>query len=94
MLAKYTIEYSTRLRGYAPVNHYGTDDPVAAEEFLNELLEHGCRVHGIKHEGMDLPAPDFDRMLKTAAGMAAAKRLCASLGIKPEEEKFRFGFGV
>lgn len=94
MLPKYTIEYSTRLRGHAPVNHYGTDDPVACEEFINELLEHGCRVHAIKHEGLDLPAPDFDRMLKTAAGMAAARRLCTSLGIKPEEEKFRFGFGV
>ena len=94
MLSKYTVEYSTRTRERAPVNHYGTDDPIACEEFLNQLLESGCRVHGIKHEGMDLPRIDFDRMLKTAAGMAAARRLCSSLGIKPEEEKYRFGFGV
>jgi len=94
MLPKYTVEYSTRTRERAPVNHYGTDDPIACEEFLNQLLESGCRVHGIKHEGMDLPAIDFDRMLKTAAGMTAARRLCSSLGIKAEEEKYRFGFGM
>lgn len=94
MLPKYTVEYSTRAREHAPVNHYGTDDPVACEDFLNQLLENGCRVHTIKHEGIDLPRVDFDRMLKTAAGMAAAKRLCQCLGIKPEEERYRFGFGV
>jgi hypothetical protein len=31
-------------------------------------------------------------MVKTAAGMLASKHICASLGIKAEEEKFRFGF--
>jgi hypothetical protein len=33
-----------------------------------------------------------DRVVKTASGMLAAKHLCASLRIKPEEEKYRFGF--
>jgi hypothetical protein len=36
--------------------------------------------------------PEFDRVVKTAAGMLASKRICASLGIKADEEKFRFGF--
>ena len=94
MLPKYTVEYSIRERDDAPLKHYGTDDPVACEEFLNELLDTGSRVHAIKHEGIELPPVDFDRMLKTAAGMAAAKRLCRCLGIKPDEERFRFGFGV
>ena len=94
MLPKYTIEYAARVREHAPTTHYGTDDPVACEEFLNELLDRGYRIRGIKHDGVDLPASDFDRMMKTAAGMAAAKRLCTSLGITSEEEKYRFGFGM
>ena len=94
MLPKYTVEYATKVRDHAPINHYGTDDPVACEQFLNELLERGIRIHAIKHDGIDLPSNEFDRMVKTAAGMAAARRLCTSLGIKPEEEKFRFGFGM
>lgn len=94
MLPKYTIEYSARVREHSPTTHYGTDDPVACEEFLNELLDRGYRIRCIKHEGVELPAPDFDRMVKTAAGMSAAKRICSSLGISSEEEKFRFGFGI
>jgi hypothetical protein len=92
MLPKYTIEYTTQFRRHTQPNHYSTDDPVACEEFVGELLEHGFPIRGIKHEGVDLPKPEFDRLVKTAAGMLASKRICASLGIKAEEEKFRFGF--
>ena len=53
-----------------------------------------ARIRCIKHDGVELPAPEFDRMVKTAAGMSAAKRICSSLGISSEEEKFRFGFGI
>ena len=67
---------------------------MACEEFLEELLERGFRIHAIKHEGLDLPKHDFDKMVKTAAGMLASKHICASLGIKSEEEKFRFGFSA
>ena len=94
MLAKYTVEYSTQFRKYSQTNHYSTDDPVACEEFVEELLERGFIVRAIKHEGLDLPRHEFDRMIKTAAGMLASKFICASLGIKPEEEKFRFGFAA
>ena len=49
-------------------------------------------IRAIKHEGEDLSKHEFDRIVKTAAGMLASKHICASLGIKVEEEKFRFGF--
>jgi len=91
MIPKYTIEYSDR-HDRVPVNHYGTDDSVACEEFITELLERGVRIRAIKHEGLNLPNPDFDKMIKTSAGMLASKRICAALGIKPDEERFRFGF--
>jgi hypothetical protein len=92
MLPKYTVEFTTQFKKHAQSNHYSTDDPVACEEFVEELLERGCAIRAVKHEGVVLPQKDFDRMVKTAAGMMASKHICASLGIKPEEEKFRFGF--
>jgi hypothetical protein len=92
MLPKYTIEYTAQFRRHAQPNHYSTDDPVACEEFVEELLERGFAIRAIKHEGVDLPKPEFDRFVKTAAGMLASKHICASLGIKADEEKFRFGF--
>jgi hypothetical protein len=33
-------------------------------------------------------------MIKAAAGTLASKTICLSLGIKPEEEKYRFGFAA
>ncbi len=92
MLPKYTVEYTLRFRKHAQLSHFSTDDPVACEEFVEELLERGLAVRSIKHEGVELSRNEFDRIVKTAAGMLASKRVCASLGIKPEEEKFRFGF--
>ncbi len=55
-------------------------------------MERGFRIQTIKHEGLDLPEHDFDKMIKTAAGILASKHICASLSIKSEEERFRFGF--
>ena len=92
MLPKYTIEYTTQFRSHGQAGHHVTDDPVACEEFVEELLERGSAIVAIKHEGVELPRKEFDRIVKTAAGMLAAKHLCASLGIKAEEEKYRFGF--
>jgi len=92
MLPKYTVEYSAQFRKHTQMNHYSTDDPVTCEEFVEELLERGFAIKSIKHEGMDLPKHEFDRIIKTAAGMMASKRICASLSIKSEEEKYRFGF--
>ena len=92
MLPKYTIEYTAQFRRHAQPNHYSTDDPVACEEFVEELLERGFAIRAIKHEGVELPKNEFDRVVKTAAGMLASKHICASLNIKADEEKFRFGF--
>jgi hypothetical protein len=92
MLPKYTIEYGAEFRKHTQPYHYSTDDPVTCEEFIEELLERGFSIRAIKHEGLELPKHEFDRMVKNAAGMLASKHVCASLGIKPEEEKFRFGF--
>ena len=94
MLPKYTVEYTTQFRKHAQPSHYSTDDPVACEQFVEELLERGFGIRAIKHEGVELPKPEFDRIVKTAAGMLASKRICASLGIKAEEEKYRFGFAA
>jgi hypothetical protein len=92
MLPKYSIEYTMTFRKQEFMHHMGTDDPVAAEEFLEELLERGCKIRDIRHDGVELPPKDFDKMIRTAAGMLAARRICDSLGIKPEEEHHRFGF--
>lgn len=94
MLPKYTVEYTTQFRRHTQPSHYSTDDPVACEEFVEELLERGFAIRAIKHEGLDLPKREFDRIIKTAAGMLASRHVCASLGIKADEEKFRFGFAA
>lgn len=92
MLPKYTIEYTTQLRKHNPITHFSTDDPITCQEFVEELLERKFPICAIKHDGLDLPKHEFDRIVKTAAGMLASSHICASLGIKAEEEKFRFGF--
>ncbi|MGZ8900733.1 MAG: hypothetical protein ACXW3Z_11610 [Limisphaerales bacterium] len=94
MIPKYTVEYGMQFRKHADTSHYSTDDPVTCEQFLEELLDRGLSIHKIKHEGVDLSPHDFDRMVKNAASMLASKHVCTSLGIKPEEERFRFGFAA
>ena len=96
MLKKYSVEYSLAFRKHSPPEHhfYFTDDPVACEEFIQGLLEHKMGLHGIKREGVDLPAVDFDRMVKLAAAEVAAKLICDSLHVKPDEERYRFGFAA
>ena len=93
MAAKYIIEYQTRGdHNRLERAHYDTDDPVASEEFVEDLLERSVPITAIRHMGKPMPKREFDRMVKTAAGMLASKHICASLGIKPEEVKYRFGF--
>lgn len=92
MITKYNIEYVVPFRRHAHSSHHLTDDPVGATEFLSELLEKGFRIVSIQHEGVGLNPNEFDRMVRAAAGMLTAQRLCHSLGISAEEERFRFGF--
>ena len=92
MIPKYTVEYGNNFRKHAFIQQYSTDDPVTCEEFVEELLDRGYALKSIKHEGVNLPNPDFDRMIREAANLLASRKICSSLGIKPEEERFRFGF--
>lgn len=96
MIPKYTVEYSVPFRNqkHSPVQRYATDDPVTCKDFLTELLERGFLISKIEHEGLALEGREFDRLVKVAAGTLAARHVCASLGLKPEEERHRFGFGV
>lgn len=94
MLPKYTVEYGIQFKRSSPTYHYSTDDPVSCEEFLTELLERGFHIIDVKHEGVPLGRPEFDKLVKNAAAMLASRHLCASLRIKPEEERFRFGFAA
>ena len=57
-------------------------------------MERGYHIKAIRHEGLDLSKPDFDKMIKTAAGMMAGKTICSTLGISKEEEHYRFGFAA
>ena len=43
---------------------------------------------------MDLPSAQFDLLVKDAARMLAARRICHSLGINTDEERYRFGFSA
>jgi hypothetical protein len=91
MIAKYKIEYGIKFHGHAQNHHYLTNDPVACEQFLSELLERGFQIGGIYHEGVELPKNESDRMIKTAAGMLETRHICASLGIDTVEARHRFG---
>ena len=91
MLAKYKIDYSIEFNSHSQSQHHLTNDPVACEEFLVELLERGFGINGISHEGVLLPQHEFDKMVKTAAGMLATQHICSSLGIDSVQAHKRFG---
>lgn len=91
MLAKYKIEFAIPFGGHDQAHHYLTNDPVTCEGFLAELLERGFKITAVLHEGVALPEPDFDQMIKTAAGMLMTKQICRSLGVDHAEAHRRFG---
>lgn len=92
MLAKYKVDYAFPLNGHTLTQHHQvTNDPVACEQLLAELLERGFKIRGIHHEGVELPRVDSDRMIKTAAGIMASRHVCASLDIDSSEAHRRFG---
>jgi hypothetical protein len=94
MIPKYTVEYRTQTHRNARVHHHSTDDPVAFESFIQELLENRMTIQRMSHEGVELTRPEFDRMIKNAAMILVSKFICTSLDIRPEEERFRFGFAA
>ena len=94
MLAHYTVEFALPAHQHPPNSQHRTDDPVALKEFLSELLERGMKIIVIHHDGVDLPPAQFDLLVKDAARMLTARRICHSLGINPDQESFRFGFSA
>jgi hypothetical protein len=92
MLNKFSIEYRVFPRSHENTRTHRTDDPIEAEEFLMQLITIGARILAIKHEGVDLSRPQFDRMLKVASERLASVRLQEALGIDAAETKHRFGF--
>lgn len=94
MIPKYTIEYSLPFAKHKPVHHFSTDDPVACEEFLSELLERSYAIRAIRHEGIDIPRPEFDKMIRNAADMMVTHHICRALGIDYEEVHERFKFNA
>jgi hypothetical protein len=96
MLKLYTVEYSFQFRKHSPPPHHEfyADDVVEVENFIQDLLATGMGIHAIKNEGADVPKAEFDRIIKVAASEVAAKLICASLHIKSDEERFRFGFAA
>lgn len=95
MIAKYNIEYAIPLHGrdhqHERAQHYLTDDPVTCEEVLSELLERGIWIRSVSHDGVPLPEIEFDRLIKTAAGILATRHICRSLGVDSVEAHRRFG---
>ena len=91
MLPKYKIEYAVDRHGHQHPAHHATDDPVAVEEFLSEVLENGFKIRSVLHEGVPLSSKDFDKLVKTAAGMLATRRICSALDIDTSECHDRFG---
>ncbi|MEO6002680.1 MAG: hypothetical protein ABIS43_05975 [Opitutus sp.] len=96
MLKPYNVEYSFQFRKHSPPPHHDfyADDVVEVEAFVQDLLANGMGIHAIKHDGRELAKTEFDRIVKVAASEVAAKLICASLHIKSDEERFRFGFAA
>jgi len=90
MLAKYKIEYAIPFSRQDQPHQHLTDDPVACEEFLTELLERGFKINAVLHQGVALPKVEFDKLIKTAAGMLMTNHICRSLGIERVEANHRF----
>ncbi len=58
---------------------------------MSELLERGFKITGILHEGVALSKAEFDKIIRTAAGILTARHICRSLGIDTAEAHHRFG---
>jgi hypothetical protein len=87
MMPKYNIEYAVPFKRSAEVYHYRSDDPVACEEFLEELLERGYRIQAIRHEGLDLPKPPRACWLpKPFARRSASRRKKNIIGLVSPRE--------
>jgi hypothetical protein len=94
MLAKFSIDYVVIPQHNQRVSSHPTNDPVEAAEVLMHLLLSQAQIKSIRHDGVVLPRPQFDRMLKVAAERIVSELLRESLHIEAEEVKERFGFAA
>lgn len=94
MIPKYHVEYALKFRNGLHTQDYRSDDPVACEEFISTLLEHGLKIKSIRHDGVEMTSTDFDRMIRNAANALAAKHVASSLDLDAEQVHFRFGFAA
>jgi hypothetical protein len=74
MLAKYAVEFTISFRRHQITHHYRTDDPVALEEFIVELLEKVLR------EGIPLPQHEADKIVQNRCHTAGGQTPAALLG--------------
>ena len=65
--------------------------PSSVRNFSPNSLRRGYKISSMLHEGVALPGVDFDRMVKTAAGILTSRHICRSLGIDSAEAHHRFG---
>ena len=91
MLSKYKVTYDIDPHGKMPASHFITDDPIACETFLTDLLDRKLHIRDIAHEGVALPPKQFDEMLRSAVLQLASHHVCASLKISSDEAHVRFG---
>ena len=94
MLTKFAIDYVILPQHNQQVSTHFTDDPVAAEEFLMQLLLAAAHIKEIRHDGVVVSGHQFNRLLKTAAERIASSLLRTSLGIDSVNVKDRFGFAA
>jgi hypothetical protein len=90
MLHKFTIEYARHPRSQEPAGTHRTNDPVEAEEYLMQLLLARSRILAIKHEGVEIPRAQFDRMLKVASERLVSELLGHALDIDTAAVRHRF----
>lgn len=91
MLAKYRIVFDVDPHHRAAPAQFTTDDPVAAEAFVADLIERRQRIREILHEGVALAGKEFDHLVKLGAQMVASRHLQATFGISGAEVNARFG---
>jgi hypothetical protein len=94
MLHKFAIEYTRHPHSNEPCGTHRTDDPIEAEEYLMQLLHARSRILSIKHEGVDLPQAQFDRMLRIAGERLISEALEHALDIDNAEVRHRFRFAA
>jgi hypothetical protein len=94
MHAKFAITYTVFPEHNKRVDTHYSDDPVETELFLSQLIATKCRIHELKHDGVDLEPNAFDRMVRLAGERLIGRLIGAALKIDYAEVRHRFGLAV